>query len=179
MGVPPNFDHVMFLALRIYTQILPSSGTATRPPRERPDGWDRWYCKESSLSQGFIKKCNINTPREFAEFANQINSVDCPFLEKSEIIQEPEKVSKATAILSTLKVHKVSRVRNGPHSFSNHFLKLSEDLEPFHAIKYGVQCGHSVNNINDESLCNNCYKRYILGEEWLKCPACCQWYHED
>ena len=104
-----------------------------------------------------------------------MSSVDCLYLDKSEFIQEPEEVSKATPIPSTLKVHKVSRVRNGPHSF----FKLSEDLEPFHVDTYGVQCGHGVDNINDESLCNNCYKRYILGEEWLKCPVCCQWYHED
>ena len=53
----------------------------------------------------------INTPREFAEFANQISSVNCLFLNKSEFIQEPEEVSKAMPIPSTLSVHKVSRVR--------------------------------------------------------------------
>ena len=101
------------------------------------------------------------------------------FLDWSEFIQESEEVSKATPIPSTLKVHKFSRVRNGSHPFSNHFFKMSEDLEPFNVEKYGVQCGHSVNNFNDESLRKNCYKRYILGEEWLKCPVCCQWYQED
>ena len=107
----------------------------------------------------------INTLREFVEFANQISSVDCLFLDKSEFIQEPEEISKATPILSTLKFHKVSRVRNGPHSFSNYYFKLSEDVEPFHLQKYGTICGHSVNNINNESLCNNCCKRFIFGEE--------------
>ena len=121
----------------------------------------------------------INTPQEFAEFANQISSVDCLFLDKSDVIQEPQKASKATPIPSTLKVHWVSRFRNGPHSFSNHFFKLSDDLEPFHVEKCGVQSGYSVNNINDESLCNNCYKKYILEQEWLKCPVGCQWYFED
>ena len=77
----------------------------------------------------------INTLREFVEFANQISSVDCLFLDKSEFIQEPEEISKATPILSTLKFHKVSRVRNGPHSFSNYYFKLSEDLESFHVQK--------------------------------------------
>ena len=101
------------------------------------------------------------------------------FVDKSEFIQEPEEISIASTIPSTLKVQKVSRVRNGPHSFFNPFFKLSEDLELFHVKKYGVQRGHSVNNINHESLCSNCYKRDILGEEWLKCPVCCQWYHED
>ena len=65
----------------------------------------------------------ISTPWEFAEFANQITSVDCLFLDKSEFIQEPEEVSKATPNPSTLKVHKASCVRNGSHSFSNHFSK--------------------------------------------------------
>ena len=77
----------------------------------------------------------INTLREFVEFANQINSVDCLLLDKSEFIQEPEEISKATPIPSTLKFHKFSRVRNGPHSFSNYYFKLSEDLEPFHVQK--------------------------------------------
>ena len=149
------------------------------PTRERPDGWDRWYSKKPILSQGFIKDVVINTPWEFADFSNQISSVDCLFLNISEFIQEPEQVSKATPIPSTLKVHKVSRAHNGPHSFSNYFFKLSEDLEPYHVEKYDVQSGHSVDNINDESLCNNCYKRYILREMWRKCPVCCQWYHED
>ena len=98
----------------------------------------------------------INTLREFVEFANQISSADCLFLNKSEFTQEPEEISKATPRSSTLKV---SCVRNGPHSF------LSEDLEPLHVQKYGIISGHSVNNINNESLCNNCYKRFIFGEE--------------
>ena len=102
----------------------------------------------------------ISNPWEFAEFADQISSVNCQLFGKSEFIQEPQKVSKTTPILSTLKVHKVSHVCNGPHLFSNHFFKLSEDLEPFYVEKYGVHCGNSVNNIDDESFCNNCYKRY-------------------
>ena len=96
------------------------------PTRERPDGWDWWYSKEPSLSQGFIRDVVINTPWEFTDLSNQISSVDCLFLDKSEFIQEPEQVSKATPVPSTLKVHKVSRVHNGQHSFSDYFFKLSE-----------------------------------------------------
>ena len=120
----------------------------------------------------------INTPPKFAEFSNQISSVNCLFLDKPEFIQEPEEVSTHANTVN-IESSKFSRVRNGPHSFSNHFFKLSEDFEPFHIEKYGVQCGHSVSNINYESVSNNCYKRHILGEEWLKCPVCCLWYHED
>ena len=40
----------------------------------------------------------INIPQEFAEFANQINSVYCLFLKKSEFVQEPEAVSQAMPI---------------------------------------------------------------------------------
>ena len=91
----------------------------------------------------------INTRREFAEFANQISSVDCLFFERSEFIQEPDEVSKAMSTPATLKVHNVSHVRNVPQSFSNHFFKLSEDFEPFHV------------DISSE-------------KRWLKCPVWCQ-----
>ena len=40
----------------------------------------------------------ISIPQEFAEFANQINSVYCLFLKKSEFVQEPEAVSQAMPI---------------------------------------------------------------------------------
>ena len=121
----------------------------------------------------------INTPKEFANFADQITSVDCIFLENTELLKEPEEVTKAPPIPSTLKIHKTQRVANGSNSFSNLFFKSSEDIEPFYTETYGIQCGHRVNNIDDESLCNNCYKMYVRREEWLKCPVCCQWYHED
>ena len=149
------------------------------PPRKGPMDGTGGAVKNLVYRRVLSGDAVINTHREFAEFANQISSIDCLFLDKSQFIQQPEEVPKATPIPSTLKVHKVRRARNGPHSFSNHFFKLSENLEPFRVEKYGVQYGHSVNSINDESLCKNCYKRYILGEEWLKCPVCCQWYHED
>ena len=40
----------------------------------------------------------ISIPQEFEEFANQINSVYCLFLKKSEFVQEPEAVSQAMPI---------------------------------------------------------------------------------
>ena len=110
----------------------------------------------------------INTPKEFANFADQITSVDCLFLEYTELLKEPEEVTNAPPIPSTLKIHKVQRVANGPNSFSNLFFKLSEDIEPFYTETYGIQCGHRVNNIDDESLCNNCYKMYVRGEGVVK-----------
>ena len=149
---------------RYYHQVALQRGQ----PWEKPDGWDLVYLRV--LSGDVV----INNTREFTEFADQMSSVDCLFLGKSRFIQEPEELSKAMPIPSTLNVHKVIRVHNGPHSFSNHFLKLSEDLERFDVEKYGVQFGQSVKNINGESLYNNCYKRYILGKEGLKFPVCCQ-----
>ena len=59
MGVSRNFYHAMFSAfLRIYTQILNRVALKRDPPRERPDGWDRWSGKESGLLQGFIRRCS-------------------------------------------------------------------------------------------------------------------------
>ena len=52
----------------------------------------------------------INTPKEFANFADQITSVDRLFLENTELLKEPEEVTKAPP---SLKIHKVQRVANG------------------------------------------------------------------
>ena len=121
----------------------------------------------------------INTPKEFATFADQISNIDCLFLEKDELLEEPEDVANASPIPSTLKVHKVIRVANRQNTFSNYFFYLSEDSEPFHTQKYGVQCGHEATDVDNDSICNHCRKEYIAGEEWLQCPICVQWYHED
>ena len=135
--------------------------------------------KNLVYQQSFISKCSYQHSSRIRRICKLNHQCWLSVLDKSEFIQKPEEVSKATPISSTLKVHKVSHVRNGSHSFSNQFFKLSEHLEPFHVETYGVQCAHSANNINDESLCNNCYKRCIIEEEWLKCPVCYQLYHED
>ena len=117
----------------------------------------------------------INTPKEFADFANGITNIDCLYLENAELVTEPEYVTKSFPIPSTLKIHKVKRVADGINTFSNHFFYLIEDLEPFHIENYGVQCGHRFNEVKDENFCQQCHQQYNLGEEWLKCPLCCQW----
>ena len=71
-----------------------------------------------------------DTPKKFVEFANEINNVDCLLLWKEQLLKEPEEVAKAIPIATTLKIHKVKRVKDG-NSSVNKFYDLSEDLEPF------------------------------------------------
>ena len=71
-----------------------------------------------------------DTPKKFAEFANETNNVDCLLLWKEQLLKEPEEVAKAIPIATTLKIHKVKRVKDG-NSSVNKFYDLSEDLEPF------------------------------------------------
>ena len=71
-----------------------------------------------------------DTPKKFAEFVNEIGNVDCLFLRKEQLLKEPEEVAKAVPIATTLKIHKVKRVKDG-NSSVNKFYDLSEDLEPF------------------------------------------------
>ena len=61
----------------------------------------------------------INIPKEFANFADQITSVDCLFLENTELL--PEEVTKAPPIPSTLKIHRVQRMANGQTHFPTSF----------------------------------------------------------
>ena len=120
----------------------------------------------------------INSPEEFASCANEISNVDCLFLRKEDVLKEPEEVSKAIPIPTTMKIHRVKRVKQGS-SFENEFFFLSEDSKPFFTRKYGIQCGHKVMNLANNNLCNYCENQYIEDEEWMQCSTCSQWYHEQ
>ena len=56
----------------------------------------------------------INTPQEFAEYANSICDVECLYFPEEEMLEEPDFVKDATPIPDTMKTHKVER------NFSKH-----------------------------------------------------------
>ena len=118
----------------------------------------------------------IYTPKKFAKFANEASNINCLFLSEEQLLTESEEVAKAAPIPTTLKIHKVKRVKEG-NLFANKFYCLSEDLELFFTRKYGVQCGHKAADISND-ICNYCEDEYVGGEEWIQCPICTQWYHE-
>ena len=91
----------------------------------------------------------INTPKKFAKLANETSNVDCLYLPKEQLLRKPEEVAKAATIPTILKIYKA---RN---SFVNKFYYLSEYLEAFFTLKYGVQCGHKVTDIFDDNICNH------------------------
>ena len=62
----------------------------------------------------------IDTRKKLAEFTNEITNVDCLFLSKEQLLKKPEEVAKAAPIPTTLKIHKVKRVKEG-NSFVNKF----------------------------------------------------------
>ena len=128
MSVPRNFDYAVFrLPTHIQSDIIDchyNEAHHSKGLTGRTDVTVKNLVYRRVLSGDVV----INTFREFVELANQINSVDCLLLDKSEFIQEPEEISKAMPIPSTLKFHKVTCVGNGPHSFSNYYFKLGEDL---------------------------------------------------
>ena len=41
-----------------------------------------------------------------------------------------------------------------------------------------IICGH-VETSESHDECAKCHRSYNEGEEWLCCPVCHQWYHED
>ena len=43
----------------------------------------------------------------------------------------------------------------------------------------GVRMRSSVEASESDDECAKCQGNYNEGEEWLCCPVCCQWYHED
>ena len=129
-----------------------SNGIITKRTMRKPP----WMASvEPSKIWSTIKCCLelLSSRQKFAKFANEISNVDCLFLSKEHLLKESEEVEKSTPIPTTLKIHKVKRVKEG-NSLVNEFCYLSEDMDSFYNWKYGVQCGHKVSCISNNNICN-------------------------
>ena len=121
----------------------------------------------------------INTPQEFADFANSICSVDCLYLPEDDLLNEPEFVKDVTPIPETLRTHKVERSFSKQGVPFNEFYYTSYDKHPHFKQWYGQACGHTENDV-DDNTCGFCLKRYRKNEssDWIRCTICLKWFHE-
>ena len=119
----------------------------------------------------------INHPKEFGTFANDITKVESLYLPSDEVMKEPEEVKNAKKIPNTLQIHKLVREKSNQGVFCNKFFFLSSDKDPFYTQWYGEACGHEVKNQDENTCC--CLAKYKINKNWLKCPLCNQWFHED
>ena len=81
-----------------------------------------------------------------------------------------------------MKIHKLGTkcIHNGDTKIN--FFKNADDEDPFPVQCYKgeneIICGH-VETSESEDECAKYHGSYIQSEEWLCCPVCHQWYHED
>ena len=120
----------------------------------------------------------INSSSEFASFADEIcSTVDSLYPPENKVMVEPEEDKYDTAIPDTLQIHKVNRQENEKR-FCNELFYLTSDNHPFPTQWYGLACGHKENNCNSNT-CRQCLGTYKNGEEWIECPLCNKWFHEN
>ena len=121
----------------------------------------------------------INTPQEFAEFANSICNVDCLYLPEDDLFVEPDYIKEVTPIAETLRTHKVERNFSKQGVPYNKFYYISNDEEAHFKQWYGRACGHAENDV-DDNTCAFCLKSYQKNEtlEWIQCTICLKWFHE-
>ena len=124
-------------------------------------------------------EAKIASPEEFAKYANDLCEVHSLYLPTDEISAEPEEVENATAIPDTLKTHCVTRGLSKHGIPSLKFFHLSTDKEP-HTQWYGPECGHADHSV-DENTCAFCLQGFCqsVDVEWMKCPICNNWFHEN
>ena len=129
-------------------------------------------------------KCLINTPKDFAMYADQkITAITTIYLPQEEVFEEPDEIKFAPKIPETLQVHKIIRRISKEKIPYLEFYKLASDQEPFFTQYYRkdgdpVVCGHGDND-SDENHCGLCGKEHLGISEWLKCPVCQMWFHEN
>ena len=81
-----------------------------------------------------------------------------------------------------MKIHKSERKYSENGDTYINFFKIAGHEDSFNVQWYGVEneiiCG-LVETIESDDECVKCQGSYNEGEEWLCCPLCHQWYHED
>ena len=121
------------------------------------------------------------SPEEFARYDNQICQVDLLYLLIAEVPDEPEDVQYSSSIPDTLKTHLVVRGLSKHKIPYLKFYYMSTDPEPNYTQWNGPECGH-IENGQDENTCAFCLKSYNAVDndvEWIKCPICEHWFHEQ
>ena len=123
----------------------------------------------------------IGSPEGLARYANQICQVDSLYLPTAEIPDKPEDVQYSSSMPDTLKTHRVVCGFSKNKIPYQKFYYMSTDPEPPYTQWYGPECGH-VENGQDENTCAFCLKSYNAVDndvEWIKCPICENWFHEQ
>ena len=143
-----------------------------------------WTIKNVVFRDVKSGKCTNNTPKEFAEYANKrLNSITTLYLPESELYVELKEVASAPKIAHTLQIHKIVRRLNKNGIFYLQFFYLASDETPFYTQYYWKEgdpeiCGHEGLEPEDENHCAKC-KQAENGIDWLRCPLCKIWLHED
>ena len=125
----------------------------------------------------------IYNPQDFVEASRQfVPSITTEFLPKEEEIVEPDDIEDAPSIVDTLQIHKLKRCVKD-RKCAIEFFKTATDNNPFFTQWYSnvgaLICGHKESNTT-ENECAQCLQCYCEdGTEWLKCPACEKWFHEN
>ena len=151
------------------------------PLWERANGWDRRHGENTAFRKVLSSEVVIGSLEEFAQYTYQICQVDSLYLQTAEIPEEPEDVQYSSSIPDISKTHRVVR------GLSKHkipylmFYYMSTDPESHYTQCYGPEYGH-VENGQEENTCAFCLKSYNAVDndvEWIKCPICENWFHEQ
>ena len=127
----------------------------------------------------------ITTPYDFVECANRlVKNIRCLYLPEDDMLKEPEGVKNAPycSEMQILQVHMLKRLitRAGFHCLR--FFKIASDQESFHDQWYSKNdlepCGHFDAALPSNDNCALCAISEN-GRNWIKCPRCDQWFHDD
>ena len=125
-------------------------------------------------------KCVIDKPKEFAEHAEKVvKGITSLYLPAEDVLVEPDDIEVSPRMHEMLEVHMVKRrlgQRNVPYL---EFYRMATDTKPFFTQFYEEgACGHQKIAAGDNH-CRYCLGEYQAAEEWLQCPICQLWFHNN
>ena len=113
-------------------------------------------------------KCVIDTPKQFAEYAER----SVKGITSLHLLKEPEDIESSPRITDTLQIHMVKIFFDKRKVCFLEFYHLATYNEPFFTQFYGQGgCGYQ-NNVHGENPCGLCVKDYLPNEELLQFSIC-------
>ena len=111
-----------------------------------------WMVQEApSILSG---KTIINTPKEFAEFANTVSTISRLYLLNEDLLEEPDHVKDCTPISNTIKAHKIVQSYTSKGVPCSKFFYLSNNEKPHFVQWYDFACSYYKNEVDDNTCCH-------------------------
>ena len=125
-------------------------------------------------------KCVIDTQNQFAEHAGKaVKGITSLYLPAEDVLIKPDGIKASPRIKDTLQIHIMKRFFDKKNVPYLQFFKMATNEKPFFAQFYVEGVGSHQKIAADCNHYGSCLGDYESNEEYLQCPVCKVWFHNN